>query len=137
MKDNVSRVIQGTRTACRAHETSVALTDSNAFGMIGFPASSFTAEIFATHSVGTSDENESGGAFATRRTVTISIQNGLHKYYVYNHMYRASTCSSPYQPYLNTQNGRNVEEDGIIRHMPSHTLDSTIIYESDHPSDVV
>ena len=43
--------------------------------------------------VGTSDENESGGAFATRRTVTISIQNGLHKYYVYNHMYRASTCS--------------------------------------------
>ena len=42
--------------------------------------------------VGTSDENESG-AFATRRTVTISIQNRLHKYYIYNHMYRASTCS--------------------------------------------
>ena len=51
--------------------------------------------------VGTSDENESGGAFATRRTVTISIQNGLHKYYIYNHMYRVSTCLSPYQPYLN------------------------------------
>ena len=30
--------------------------------------------------------------------------NEVLKYYVINHMYRASTCSSPYQPYLNTSN---------------------------------
>ena len=46
MKVNVSRIAQG-RTVQDAHKTSVALTASNVFGTIGFPASSFTANIFA------------------------------------------------------------------------------------------
>ena len=49
MKENMLRTVKGTKIVYHAHKTSPGLTDSNVFGTIGFPASSFKAEIFAAH----------------------------------------------------------------------------------------